>query len=315
MSEVYSAHALFASLQSRLELTWVAGRVGAARVVDVDSVRQGMRPLVSPLNCIQPSWLQVIGEAEKQYLDTLGKNSRTDLVEQLFGSAPVAVIVADDQLVPDDLIERAEYSATPLFSTPLSIRKVCTVMLSHFHRTLSEKVVMHGVFMEVKGIGVLLTGESGVGKSELALELLSRGHRLVADDAPEFSHAGPDTVIGTCPPMLRDFIEVRGLGILNVRSLFGDSAVKQDKFLRLIVNLRQVTPDELVRIDRLEGSRRTRMVLDVEVPEVMLPVAPGRNLAVLVEAAVSNHILLMKGYNSAKEFIRRQQDLLAQGNV
>lgn len=314
MSEAYSARNLFDAQQTRLELSWVAGQVGAARAIDPDAVRQGQRLLVSRLNCIQPSWVQVIGEAEAAYLASLGRNSRADMIEQLFGASPMAVIVAEDQSIDPDLVEHANYSATPLFSSPLSTRKLIGYLQGFFSRSLAEKTVIHGVFMEVKGIGVLITGESGVGKSELALELLSRGHRLVADDAPEFTFAGPDTVLGSCPPMLRDFIEVRGLGILNVRSLFGDSSVKHDKFLRLIVHLKQVTPGELLLIDRLEGGRRTRVVLDVEIAELTLPVAPGRNLAVLVEAAVSNHILLMKGYNSAREFIKRQQDLLGQGD-
>lgn len=309
----YSARALFDAQQTRLELDWVAGRVGAGRSVDMDSLKHGQRPLVSRLNCIQPSWIQVVGQSDYQYLAGLGKNSRADTIERLFASAPMAVVVAEGQAVDQDMIDRAEYTATPLFSTTLSSRKLIGYLQGFFASSLAEKVVLHGVFMEVKGIGVLLVGDSGVGKSELALELLSRGHRIIADDAPEFSRSGPDTIMGACPPVLRDFIEVRGLGILNIRSLFGDSAVKQDKTLRLIVHLKQLTEGEMLRSDRLEGSRRNRVILDVEIPEVTLLVAPGRNLAVLVEAAVSNHILLLKGYNAAREFIRRQQDLLGNG--
>ena len=144
------------------------------------------------------------------------------------------------------------------------------------------------------------------GKSELALELITRGHRLVADDAPEFSRIAPEIINGTCPPTLVDFLEVRGLGIINVRQLFGDSAVKSSKYLRLIIRLERLEKAELIDIDRLSGSYRMRKILEVDIPEITLPVAPGRNLAVLVECAARNHILRNSGYNSSEDFISRQ---------
>jgi len=158
------------------------------------------------------------------------------------------------------------------------------------------------------GTGVLITGESSIGKSELALELLTRGHRLIADDAPEFARVAPDTLIGTCPEMLREFLEVRGLGILNVRAMFGASAIKQSRNLRLIIRLQDM--DEAVKMDRLHGSRMLRNIQDVDIPEVTLPVGPGRNLSVLVEAAVRNHILISKGYDASEAFIERQKKRL-----
>jgi HPr kinase/phosphorylase len=249
----------------------------------------------------------VLGKEEVDYLESLGSNSRGDLIEKLFMLSPLAVIVSDGRAVPEDILTRADYSTTPLFSSDSTVRKLINFLLEYYASAFAEKSVLHGVFMEVQGIGVLLTGKSGIGKSELALELLSRGHRLVADDAPEFTRISPDTVNGRCPTLLQDFIEVRGLGILNVRSLFGDSAIKPDKNLRLIINLKEMEDLELLRMDRLEGNRTTRIFLDVEIPEITLPVAPGRNLAVLVESAASHHILRMKGYQPAQEFIRRQQ--------
>ena len=160
------------------------------------------------------------------------------------------------------------------------------------------------------GIGVLLTGESGVGKSELALELISRGHRLIADDAPEFSRVAPDTLSGECPEQLRDFLEVRGLGILNMRAMFGDNAIKNTKYLRLIMHLEAMNKKQSEQIDRLRGSRQLKNVLGVDVQQITIPVAPGRNLAVLVEIAVRNHILSYKGYNAAESFIQRQQEFI-----
>ena len=165
--------------------------------------------------------------------------------------------------------------------------------------------------MEVMGLGVLLTGPSGVGKSELALELLSRGHRLVADDAPEFRRTAPDTVHGSCPPMLTDFIEVRGLGILNVRAMYGNNAVMPHKRLHLIIHLQPLTENGNVpAFDRLDTNQRHRAILEVDIPEVILPVAAGRDLAVIIEAAVRNHVLYLNGYNAAEDFIERQQQYI-----
>ena len=155
------------------------------------------------------------------------------------------------------------------------------------------------------GTGVLITGESSIGKSELALELLTRGHRLIADDATEFARTSPDTLNGTCPEMLRDFLEVRGLGILNVRAMFGASAIKQSRNLRLIVVLQDI--DDAEKMDRLHGSKQIRTIQNVDIPEITLPVGPGRNLAVLLEVAVRNHILNMKGYDASQAFIDRQK--------
>jgi HPr kinase/phosphorylase len=164
--------------------------------------------------------------------------------------------------------------------------------------------------MEVMAIGVLITGSSGIGKSELALELISRGHRLIADDAPQFSKIAPDIINGTCPKSLQDFLEVRGLGILNVRELFGDSAIKKNKYLKLIVQLQPMDMKNHSLIDRLEGSYNTRNLLDMNIPEITLPVAPGRNLAVMMECAARNHILRDDGYNATEIFAKRQEKLI-----
>jgi len=161
---------------------------------------------------------------------------------------------------------------------------------------------------------VLITGESSIGKSELALELISRGHGLVADDVVELQQIGPETVQGRCPPMLRDFLEVRGLGVLNIRSIFGETAVRPRKALRLIVHLEFPTNGRYEERDRLATRSGTRRVLGVEIPTVTLTVAPGRNLAVLVEAAVRNHILMTRGIDSTRDFISRQAAAMRLGD-
>jgi HPr kinase/phosphorylase len=181
----------------------------------------------------------------------------------------------------------------------------------HIARSLARRVTLHGVFMEMFTIGVLITGDPASGKSELALELLTRGHRLIADDAPEFSQISPEIIEGTCPDVLQDCLEVRGLGVLNVRHMFGDTAVKQNKFLRLIIHL-DIPPATSGPLDedRLRGNSSTLKILGIEVQRITIPVLAGRNLAVMAEAAVRDFMLKMRGFDAAAEFLERHARVL-----
>ena len=177
-------------------------------------------------------------------------------------------------------------------------------------RALAESTTMHGVFLDVLGVGVLITGQSGVGKSELGLELISRGSGLIADDVVEFSRVGAETVEGRCPQLLRDFLEVRGLGVLNIRTIFGEAALRPRKNLKIMVHLERPNPSEPAPLERLPLKPGTENVMGVEICRVTIPVAAGRNLAVLTEAAVRNYVLQLRGFDSTQEFIRRQAQAL-----
>lgn len=314
MNKSLTVNQLFESHAEKLALKWVAGRSGQAREIQFspDAVGgagyPGM-PMVAHLNLIQPSRVQVLGRTELDYLKSLGKNSYHDTLSKLFEEQPAFVVVADGALPTDDLQQRAEQQSVALFSSSLNSDKLIDHLQYYLTGLLAESETLHGVFMEVRGLGVLLTGESGVGKSELALELVTRGHRLIADDAPEFSRIAPDVVRGACPELLQGFLEVRGLGVLNIRAMYGDSAIKKDKNLRLIVHLKPIDDDDVRNIDRLMGSQQDASVLEVAIPRVILPVAPGRDLALLIEAAVRNHILRLSGYDAAQDFIDRQKRL------
>lgn len=265
---------------------------------------------VGHLNLIHPNRIQVLGPAEMNYLEQLRGDTRAEHLRRIFAAPPACLVVSDGLPVGAELSGPAEAAAVPLFSSPLADYKIISHLQYYLSNSLADRLTLHGVFMEVLGIGVLITGKSGVGKSELALELISRNHRLIADDAPEFRRTAPDILNGSCPPELSGFLEVRGLGVLDVRAMFGDSVIKPNKNLRLIIHLQQMSGEELAAIDRLQGNRQRQTILEVEVPQITLPVAPGHNLAVLVEGAVRNHILLLKGYNAAQSFIERQQRMI-----
>ena len=184
------------------------------------------------------------------------------------------------------------------------------VLRIYLQRMLAVSTIKHGVFLDVFEVGVLLTGASGLGKSELALELISRGHSLVADDAVELHRTAPEVLEGRCPPMLRDFLEVRGVGVLNIRHMFGETSIRPNKVLKLIIHLVPANDDYMKTLDRLSIRTENEEILNVKIRSVVLPVAAGRNLAVLVEAAVRNYILQLRGKDSTKEFLERHQAML-----
>jgi len=313
MDSPVNVEVLFSRYSDQLSLEWITGQDGKNRSLSNSEKNIG-QSLVGYLNTIHPNRIQVIGKTELEYLDRLSDQQRQEVLSTLTGQMPSAIIMTERIAPPEDLCSQAKQTHTPLLSTSLSGMKLINNIRHFIGDELSEKIVIHGVLLEVHGLGVLLTGESAVGKSELALELITRNHRLIADDAPEFHRSDPNTIRGSCPDALRDFMEVRELRILNIRSMYGDSAVKLSKDLRLIVHLVHMEPEDMGHVDRLRGSYSSRTILDIDIPTVTLPVASGRNLAVLVEAAVKNHILLRKGYNSSEMFIARQHSLIEKNN-
>jgi len=310
MRNTVTSLTLFEAQKDKLRLKWLSGKAGQHRPINDDSSQESRSALVGHLNAIHPNQIQLLGRWEFEYLSSLRKNSHHDVLHMLYANKPAAIIVSDGLEASSDFIALSEKTDTPLFSSRVTSQKIINRIQYYLGQQLAETQILHGVFMEVHGMGVLLSGDSGIGKSELALELINRGQRLIADDAPEFSRIAPDTIRGSCPEALRDFLEVRGLGILNIREMYGDSAIKPSKNLRLIVRLTLLSNVHEHSFDRLEGSYRNIGFMDVEIPEVMIPVAPGRSLAVLVEAAARQHIQLLSGYNATQDFILKQQRLI-----
>ena len=224
MSELLSAESIFGNLSKQIEFDWIAGQESQKLPEHQIKSRQ-QATLIGHLSLVHKNLIQVIGETEFDYLNGLEVNFRNDVLHEIFAVQPLAIIMADGLPVPNMLIDHANEFHTPLLSCKTESNEVVDIARTYLSNLLSEKEVVHGVFMEVLGTGVLITGQSRIGKSELALALISRGHRLIADDAPEFTRIGRGILDGRSPDVLKDFIEVRGLGVLNIREMYGDNSL------------------------------------------------------------------------------------------
>ncbi|MBE9567450.1 MAG: HPr(Ser) kinase/phosphatase [Proteobacteria bacterium] len=311
MTEILSAESIILNLASKIELKWVAGAEDPERPLHEVDVNEHAT-LIGHLNLIHNNIIQVIGKTECDYLNSLDDDFRKSTLTQLFTNRTVAIILSDDLPVPDLLNEYASKYKVPVLSCKAMSNDVVDIARYYLHKLYTDKEIIHGVFMEVLGTGVLITGQSSVGKSELALELVTRGHRLVADDAPEFTQIGPEILDGRSPSMLHGFMEVRGLGVLNIREMYGDNAIKNNKYLRLIIHMETMNKKNLSDFNRLSGNTKIRTIMDVAVPVTIIPVAPGRNLAVIVEAAVRNHNLRNNGSDASQQLIDLQQKVITE---
>jgi HPr kinase/phosphorylase len=309
MHEQITPASILETLGEKLTLSVWAGAEYLNNPFSHHSFSDDSASLVGYFNSIHTSQVQVIGSVEKNYISNLPEAEQEQVLTRMFAASTVAVCVSDSLQPPASLERFAKRYQTPIFCSSSSSPELITRLRYFLSHSLADKEILHGVFMEIISLGVLLTGESGLGKSELALELITRGHRLIADDAPEFMRVSPDTITGKCPPMLLDFLEVRGLGVLNIREMYGDSSIKLSKYLRLILHL---TPFNQAPEDRLSSIQDTKNILGLDIPVIPLPVAPGRNLAVLAEAAVRNHLLRGSGHDASADFIQRQHKAIAE---
>jgi HPr kinase/phosphorylase len=305
---------LFAENEARLGMSWLAGGQGGNKVLTGESALKPTIGQVGHMNFIHPFRIQILGAAETAYLSGLGPAEQNSIIDRLFSTELALIVVANGEPVLPYLASRCNAQHIALFTSPQPSPHVVDVFRLYLSRVLAESTTLHGVFLDVLEMGVLITGASAIGKSELALELISRGNGLVADDIVELYRISPDTLEGRCPGVLRDFLEVRGIGILNIRTIFGETAVRPRKLLKLIVHLEDHSHEAFSELDRLQVNATYQEILGVPIRKVTIPVAAGRNLAVLVEAAVRNFVLNQRGIDSTKEFIDRQQKLMEDGD-
>jgi len=303
-----SAEALFEAHRAALRWEWIAGHAHPERHFDDNAVRdaRSSADLVGYLNYIHPYRVQIVGRREVAYLLGSAPEDQERRISRIVTLEPPVLIVADGEAAPPRLVAMCDRAEIPLFQTAESAGHVIDVVRSYLAQLFAERTTRHGVFMDILGLGVLITGESGLGKSELGLELISRGHGLVADDAVDLYRVSQTALDGRCPDLLLNLLEVRGIGLLDIKAIFGETAVRRKMRLRLIVHL--VRKETMEReFERLPYEPLYEDILEIPVRKVVIAVDAGRNLAVLVEAAVRNTVLQLRGIDTYQEFIKRHQ--------
>jgi len=284
-----------------------------SRYLDRPRVQKPSFALCGFLEGLNPHLLHVIGNTGMHYLNAQTEDQRTKAINAMFDLSLTSVVMTCGQTPSEVMLQAARRTRTPLIVTDMETTAFMTDMMLYLTRRLAPRMYQHGVYMDVFGLGVLITGASGIGKSEIALELITRGHRFIADDMVELSRPGPDVLVGKSPEALRYHMEIRGLGILNIRDLFGAAALTDTKRVGLVV---EVVPwENLSGEERVLTEERTIEMHEVQVAKAIIPIRPGRSLAVLVEVAASNQLLKQRGVDSSKEFVQALQERIRQGQA
>ena len=290
-------------LVEQFQLEVVAGEGGLRRQIGTDDLYRPGLEVAGYFAYYPAERVQILGRTELAFLETLTPAVRRERMDRLCTDVTPCFIVTRGQNPPVELIEAADMRQVPVLRSAIATTTLQSRLTNFLEKRLAPKVTIHGVLVDVYGVGMLITGGSGIGKSETALELVKRGHRLVADDAVEIWQTADNLLYGTAPELIRHLLEIRGLGILNVMTLFGAGAIRTSKQITLVVRLEAWQQDK--QYDRLGLDEETTRILDTEVPMITVPVRPGRNLAVILEAAAMNFRLKRMGYNAALQFTNR----------
>ncbi len=291
-----------------LNLELVAGKQGLLKKITIPRIQKPGLALTGDTSNLHSGRLQILGKSEISYLNGLPEKKMRSVVEKICKIDLAAMVITRGNIVPEILIEEAEKNSIPLFSTNLLTSTFINRVTKFLEDKLTASTNVHGVLMDVFGVGIMIVGKSGIGKSEAALDLILRGHRLVADDVVEIKKKPPSTLSGMSSEIIKYHMEIRGLGIINIEDLFGVAAIRDRKVIDIVVEL--VDWDPKAEYDRLGMEEQTYTILDVRVPYLKIPVRPGRNVTTIIEVAARNHLLKQRGHFSAQEFDEKlSQDL------
>lgn len=295
------------------DLKLISGHEGIGRhILTSDISRPGLE-MAGYFTHYPAQRVQLLGKTELSFFDMLPKDVQFDRMNKLCSQDTPAIIISHDMEVPEALFVASNEHHVPVLSTKMATTRFSSMLTNYLESQLAPTTAVHGVFVDIYGIGVLITGKSGVGKSETALELVKKGHRLVADDCVEIRQEGENTLIGNAPALIQHLLEIRGIGIIDIMTLFGASAVRRHKRISLVIDLEVWDSDKTY--DRLGLETETMKIIDTELPKLTIPVKPGRNLSVIIEVAAMNYRLKKLGVNAAEEFSRRLDSVIeSEGN-
>jgi len=298
-----SVEDLFDANRAKLEWEWIAGKAGKRNPIRKPRIQKSSMALTGYTAHIDTAKIQILGETEISYLFSLHPAERKEKLIKFSESPLPCCIVTKGLEIPEELVVVCEDRDVPLLRTPHFSSRCIQQVTSYLEKALARHLTRPGVLVDVYGVGVLILGKSGIGKSECALDLVDRGHRLVADDAVTIWKNGPETLMGKSPEMTRQHMEIRGLGVINIKDLYGVSSIQHEKKIDLVVELMEWTPGD--NVERLGLDERTYKIMDVPKPFLQMPVRPGRNMALIMEVAARNHLLKTAGHFSARRFEER----------
>jgi HPr kinase/phosphorylase len=299
-------------LINKFQLELVSGEEGIHRTIRTSDISRPGLEMAGYFTFYPGDRLQLLGKTELSFISELDPETRMERLSKLCTDETPGIIVSRDIEVPKELLKASHSSGVPIMRSPVTTTRLSSRITNFLESRLAPTTAKHGVLVDIYGIGVLITGNSGVGKSETALELVKRGHRLVADDSVEIRQEDEDTLIGSAPELIQHLLEIRGLGIINVMTLFGAGAIRNYKKISIVMHLEAWNPKKVE--DRLGLEEETTKIIDTEIPILTIPVRPGRNLAVIIEVAAMNFRLKKMGMNAAQQFSDRLTDVIEAGD-
>jgi HPr kinase/phosphorylase len=300
------------NLMEEFKLDLICGEEGVYRPITTSDISRPGMEMAGYFNYYPATRVQLLGKTELTFFDQLTDSEKTDRMERLCTYDTPAIIISRGMEIPPQLVEAAQKVGVPVMRSNLTTTRLSSTLTNYLESQLAPMTAVHGVLIDIYGIGVMITGSSGVGKSETALDLVRRGHRLVADDSVEIRQEHDGMLVGKSPDLIRHLLEIRGLGIINVMTLFGAGAVRLFTPIALVIHLE--IWDQTKAYDRLGLDEETMRIFDTDLPRITVPVRPGRNLAVIVEVAAMNFRLKRMGINAAEEFSSRLTNVIQEGD-